>query len=61
MSVERATRIIFAGIEKLQFLIVPGFLSKWSYFNKRLNPSLTRFVMDAIVKLAMRQKRSDNG
>jgi short-subunit dehydrogenase len=58
MSVEKSAMTLLAGIAKKQFLIVPGFLSKWTYFNKRLNPSLTRVVMDIIVKLAMRRNKS---
>jgi short-subunit dehydrogenase len=49
MSAERAARILLAGIRRKKFLIVPGFLSKWFYLNKKLNPALNRIIMDMIV------------
>ncbi len=52
MSVRKAARILLEGIEKKRFLIIPGFLSKWSYLNKRLYPGLTSMVMDMVVKFA---------
>ena len=52
ISVRKAARILLNGIEKKQFLIVAGFLSKWSYLNKRLCPGLTSMIMDLVVKLA---------
>lgn len=52
MSVRRAAGILLKGIEKKRFLIVAGFLSKWTYLNKRLYPGLTSMVMDIVVKFA---------
>ena len=58
MSVERAARLMLAGIEKKRFLIIPGMLSKSSYVNKILNPPLTRLVLDAVVSIAGRMKKT---
>ena len=58
MSVERTARILLSGIEKKRFLIVPGFLSKWMYLNKKLNPPLTHVIMDLIVRFAMKKSVS---
>jgi 3-dehydrosphinganine reductase len=55
MSVQKAVRILLAGITKKHFLIVPGFLSRWTYFNKRLSPSLTSKVMDMVVRFARKK------
>ncbi len=52
MSVRNAAEILLKGIERKRFLIIAGFLSKWSYLNKRLYPGLTGMVMDLVVKFA---------
>lgn len=54
MSVQRAARILLKGIEKGRFLIIPGYLARWTYLNKRLFPFLTVAVMDVIVSIASR-------
>lgn len=63
MSVRKAAGILLKGIEKKRFLIIPGFLSKWTYLNKRLYPGLTGMVMDMVVKFTriVRKKKIMHG
>lgn len=56
LTPERTARILLDGIRKKRFLIIAGFLSKWTYLNKRYFPLLVQWVMDMVVKHAAKDK-----
>lgn len=56
MTPQRVAGILLDGIRKKRFLIIAGFLSKWTYLNKRYFPLLVQWVMDIVVKRAAKAK-----
>ena len=55
MRAEKAADALLKGIQKKNFLIIPGYMANNSYFYKRVFPALTRLVMDMVVARASRK------
>jgi short-subunit dehydrogenase len=58
MTPQRVAGILLDGIRKKRFLIIAGFLSKWTYLNKRYFPLLVQGVMDMVVKRTAKGKKT---
>ena len=50
MQPDSVARSLIKGIKKNQFLIIPGFESKYTFMSKRLCPGLVEFIMNRDVK-----------
>jgi len=55
MQPEEVARSLIRGMRKNQFMIIPGFDSRWIYLAKRVVPSLVDFFVDRAVERAQRR------
>jgi len=57
MQPEQVARALIRGLRKNRFMIIPGFDGKFTYYAKRLLPSLVAAVMDRDVKKVQKAKK----
>ena len=56
MSAENVAKALIKGIEDRKFMIIPGTMGKFTYFMKRMFPSLVFAIMDRDVRKIMKAR-----
>jgi short-subunit dehydrogenase len=56
MQPEEVAQALIKGMQKNQFMIIPGFDGKWIFIAKRLFPSLVESLVDSAIKRSQTRK-----